>query len=145
MFQHNTISWLQTVGSNTALLVGYKQWVPTLQKDGSQKYFVKPFMNGLFNHISILFSNISNITCNILRKFVHPSYLFFHRPGRVRWWQRTKFFFFFFFFSFFSRGPLLDWLGQIMLYSHWSTQTGSSKHARVPATNKTVLCTLITV
>ena len=25
--------------------------------------------------------------------------------------------------SFFSRGPLLDWFGQIMLYSHWSTQT----------------------
>ena len=48
------------------------------------------------------------------------------------------------FFSFF-RGPLLDWLEQIMLFSHWSTQTGCSKHARVPATNKTVLCTLITV
>ena len=26
-----------------------------------------------------------------------------------------------------------------MLYSHWLTQTGCSKHARVPATNKTVL------
>ena len=47
--------------------------------------------------------------------------------------------FFFSFFSFFSTGPLLDWLGQITLYSHWSTQTGCSKHARVPATNKTVL------
>ena len=37
---------------------------------------------------------------------------------------------FFFFFPFSSRRPLLDWLEQIMLYSHWSTQTGCSKHAR---------------
>ena len=39
------------------------------------------------------------------------------------------FLFFFFFFSF-SRGPLLDWFTQIMLYSHWSTQTECSTHSR---------------
>ena len=34
------------------------------------------------------------------------------------------------FFSFFSsRGPLLDWFRQIMLYSHWSTQTECSTHS----------------
>ena len=52
---------------------------------------------------------------------------------------------FFFFFSFFFRGPLLDWLGQIMLYSHWSTQTWRSTHECVPAIDEAVLCTLMTV
>ena len=46
-------------------------------------------------------------------------------------------------FSFFSRGPLLDCFGQIMLYSRWSTQTWYSTHACVPATNKAVLWTLM--
>ena len=50
---------------------------------------------------------------------------------------------FFFFFSFFFRGPLLDWSGQIMLYSHWSTQTWRSTNACVPATDEAVVCTLI--
>ena len=45
--------------------------------------------------------------------------------------------------SFFSRGPLSDWLGQIMLYSHWSTQTWRSTNACVPATDEAVVCTLI--
>ena len=48
----------------------------------------------------------------------------------------------------FSPGHLY-WIGSnkscSMLYSHWSTQTGCNKHARVPATKKTVLCTLITI
>ena len=52
--------------------------------------------------------------------------------------------FLFLFFSF-SRGPLLDWVGQIMLYSHWSTQTWCSKLARVPATDEAVLYTFMTV
>ena len=42
-----------------------------------------------------------------------------------------------------SRGPLLDWFGQIMLYSHWSTQTWRSTNACVPATDLAVVCTLI--
>ena len=46
------------------------------------------------------------------------------------------------FFSF-STGPLLDWLGQIMLYSHWSTQTWRSTNACVPATDEAVVCTLM--
>ena len=41
------------------------------------------------------------------------------------------------------RGPLLDWFGQIMLYSHWSTQTWRSTNACVPATDEAVVCTLI--
>ena len=41
-----------------------------------------------------------------------------------------------FFFSF--RGPLLDWFGQIMLYSHWVTQTWRSTNACVPATDEAV-------
>ena len=46
--------------------------------------------------------------------------------------------------SFFSfRGPLSDWFGQIMLYSHWSTQTWRSTNACVPATDEAVVCTLI--
>ena len=45
-------------------------------------------------------------------------------------------------FSFF-RGPLLDWLWQIMLYSHWSTQTWRSTNACVPATDEAVVCTLM--
>ena len=51
---------------------------------------------------------------------------------------------FFLFFHLF-RGPLLDWFRQIMLYSHWSTQTWCSKHARVPVTDEAVLYTLMTV
>ena len=47
------------------------------------------------------------------------------------------------FFLFFSRGPLLDWFTQIMLYSHWSTQTWRSTNACVPATDEAVVCTLI--
>ena len=49
------------------------------------------------------------------------------------------------FFSFSSsiRGPLLDWFGQIMLYSHWSTQTWRSTNAGGPATDEAVVCTLI--
>ena len=48
--------------------------------------------------------------------------------------------------SFFSfRGPILDWFRQILLYSHWSTQSLCSKHTRVPATDEAVLCTLMTV
>ena len=39
----------------------------------------------------------------------------------------------------------MDWFKQIMLYSHWSIQTWRSKHARVAATNKAVLCTLMTL
>ena len=74
-------------------------------------------------------------------RFINP---FFHRHGRVRRWQRATFFFFFFS-CFCSRGPLLDRFGQIMLYFHLSTQTWCSKHARVAATNKAVLCTLMTV
>ena len=42
------------------------------------------------------------------------------------------------FFLFFSRGPLLDWFGQIMLFSHWLTQTWRSTNACVPATDKAV-------
>ena len=64
--------------------------------------------------------------------------LFFHPPGRVRRWQRATFFS-----SFFSRGPLLEWFGQIMLYSHWLTQTWRSTQACVPATDEAVVCTLI--
>ena len=45
--------------------------------------------------------------------------------------------------SFFIRGPLLDWFGQIMLYSHWSTQTCRSTKACAPATDEAVVCTLI--
>ena len=45
--------------------------------------------------------------------------------------------------SFSSRGPLLDWFGQIILYSHWSTQTWRSTNAYVPATDKAVVCTLV--
>ena len=42
-------------------------------------------------------------------------------------------------FSFFIfRGPLLDWLWQIMLHSHWSTQTWRSTNACVPATDEAV-------
>ena len=48
-----------------------------------------------------------------------------------------------FFFFYFFRGPLLDWFGQIMLYSHWSTQTWRSTNAGGPATDKAVVCTLI--
>ena len=55
-------------------------------------------------------------------------------------WQRATFVFFSFSSS---RGPLLDWFGQIMLYSHWSTQTWHSTNARVPATDEAVVCTLI--
>ena len=40
-------------------------------------------------------------------------------------------------------GPLSDWLGQIMLYSHWSTQTWRSTNTCVPATDEAVVCTLI--
>ena len=47
------------------------------------------------------------------------------------------------FFLLFFRGPLLDWFGQIMLYSHWSTQTWCSTNACVPATDEAVVCTLI--
>ena len=52
---------------------------------------------------------------------------------------------FFFSFSslFSSRGSLLDWFGQIRLYSHWSTQTWRSTNACVPATDEAVVCTLI--
>ena len=46
---------------------------------------------------------------------------------------------------FFFRGPLLDWLGQIMFYSHWLTQTWCSTHAHIPATDEDVLFTLITL
>ena len=46
------------------------------------------------------------------------------------------------FFSSF-RGPLLDWFGQIMLYSHWPTQTWRSTNAYAPATDEAVVCTLI--
>ena len=42
-----------------------------------------------------------------------------------------------------SRGTLLDWFGQIMLYSHWSTQTWRSTNAWAPATDEAVVCTLI--
>ena len=45
--------------------------------------------------------------------------------------------------SFSFRGPLLDWFGQIMLYSHWLTQTWRSTNACVPATDEAVVCTLI--
>ena len=73
-------------------------------------------------------------------RFINP---FFHRHGRVRRWQRATFFFFFFFFFFFpfffSRGPLLDWFRQIMLYSHWSTQTWYSEHSE-HAHAQTKLC-----
>ena len=46
-------------------------------------------------------------------------------------------------FSFIFRGLLLDWFGQIMLYSHWLTQTWRSTNACVPATDEAVVCTLI--
>ena len=42
---------------------------------------------------------------------------------------------FFFFFFFILQG---DWFGQIMLYSHWLTQTWCSTHACVPATDEAV-------
>ena len=50
--------------------------------------------------------------------------------------------FFYSLFSF-SRGSLLDWFRQIMLYSHWLTQTWRSTNACVPATDEAVVCTLI--
>ena len=46
-------------------------------------------------------------------------------------------------FFLFFRGPLLDWFGQIMLYSHWSTQTWRSTNACDPATDEAVVCALI--
>ena len=61
-------------------------------------------------------------------------------PDGVGRWQRATFFFLYLF-SF--RGPLLDWFRQIMLYSHWSTQTWRSTNACVPATDEAVVCTLI--
>ena len=67
------------------------------------------------------------------------SYEYFSNgPDDVGRWQRATF-------KFFFRGPLLDWFRQIMLYSHWSTQTWCSTHARLPATDKAVLYTLMTV
>ena len=66
---------------------------------------------------------------------------FSNGPDDVGRWQRATFLLLFFFFS--SRGPLLDWFGQIMLYSHWSTQTWHSTNACVPATEEGVVCTLI--
>ena len=39
----------------------------------------------------------------------------------------------FFFIFIFSLGPLLDWSGQILLLSHWSTQTECSTHAEFVA------------
>ena len=57
---------------------------------------------------------------------------FFQRPRRCRPLAKSHIFFSFFF-SF--RGPLLDWFGQIMLYSHWSTQTRrSTMHVYQPLT-----------
>ena len=41
------------------------------------------------------------------------------------------------------KGPLLDWFGQIILYSHWSTQIWRSTNACVPASDEAVVCTLI--
>ena len=61
---------------------------------------------------------------------------FSNGPDDVGRWQRATF-------IQFSRGPLLDWFGQIMLYSHWSTQTWRSTNACVPATDLAVVCTLI--
>ena len=61
---------------------------------------------------------------------------FSNGPDDVGRWQRATFKFFFFFFIF--RGPLLDWFGQIMLYSHWLTQTWCSTHAYVLATDEAV-------
>ena len=66
---------------------------------------------------------------------------FFHRSRRCRPVAKSHIFFFFLLF----RRPLLDWLGKIMLYSHWLTQTCCSTHARAPATDEAVLCTLTTV
>ena len=39
-------------------------------------------------------------------------------------------FFFMLLLLLFSLGPPLDWLGQTLLYSHWSTETECSKHSR---------------
>ena len=75
------------------------------------------------------------------RTFFVLRFSFSNGPDDVGRWQRATFFLFFFFFS--SRGPLLDWFGQIMLYSHWSTQTWRSTNACVPATDLAVVCTLI--
>ena len=51
--------------------------------------------------------------------------LFFQRSRRCR--PLTKSHIFLLFFLIFFRGPLLNWLGKIMLYYHWSTQTWCSK------------------
>ena len=67
--------------------------------------------------------------------------IFSNGPDDVGRWQRATFKFLFFLLLF--RGPLLDWFGQIMLYSHWSTQTWRSTNACVPATDEAVVCTLI--
>ena len=76
----------------------------------------------------------------LMRTPTHPrSPSFSNGPDDVGRWQRATFKFLFFFF----RGPLLDWFGQIMLYSHWSTQTWRSTNACVPATDEAVVCTLI--
>ena len=60
---------------------------------------------------------------------------FSNGPDDVGRWQRATFIS--------SRGPLLDWFGQIMLYSHWSTQTWCSTNTCVLATDEAVVCTLI--
>ena len=52
------------------------------------------------------------------------SLFFWRAPSETAHQQRTTFFLFFS-----SRGPLLDWSRQIMLYSHWSTKTECSTHS----------------
>ena len=42
-----------------------------------------------------------------------------------------------------SKFTFSDCFGQIMLYSHWSTQTWRSTNSCVPATDEAVVCTLI--
>ena len=39
-------------------------------------------------------------------------------------------FFFMLLLLLFSLGPLLDWIGQTLLYSYWSTETECSEHSR---------------
>ena len=73
----------------------------------------------------------------------HKHWPFSNGPNDVSRWQRGTFFLLFFFFFFLLWWPLLDWLRQIMLYFHWSTQNWCSSNAHVPATDEAVLCTLI--
>ena len=53
---------------------------------------------------------------------------FLHRP-EVSADAKGPHFFFIFIFIFFLLGPLLDWSGQTLHFSHWSTQTECSTHA----------------